>query len=67
MVSCLITIVVYLIIAALVWWVITYALANLPLPAPIAQFGRVIATVVMVIAIVLALLQMLRGGACGVI
>lgn len=58
----ILTIVVYLIIIALVWWVITYALANLPLPAPVQQFGTVIATIVVVVIVVMMLLQLLQGG-----
>lgn len=60
--SIVITLVVYLIIIALVYWVITYALANLPLPAPIKQFGTVIVTIVLVIIVVMMLLQLLQGG-----
>jgi hypothetical protein len=60
--SMLITLLVYLIIIALVWWAITYALANLPLPDPVKQFGRVIATIVIVIIVVMLLLQLLQGG-----
>lgn len=58
----LITLLVYLIIIALIWWVITYALANLPLPEPVKQFGTVIATVVIVVIVVFALIQLLQGG-----
>ncbi len=66
MATCLITFLIYLIVVALVWWVITYALANLPLPAPIPQFGRVIATIVVVIVVVYALIKLLQGGGCGI-
>lgn len=58
----LVTLLVYLIVVALVWWVITYALENLPLPAPVQQFGKVIATVVVVILVVYAMLQLVGGG-----
>lgn len=57
----LITILVYLIIVALVWWAITYALANLPLPGPVKQFGTVIATLVVVIIVVMMLLGLIGG------
>ena len=60
--SLLITLLVYLIIIALVWWAITYALANLPLPAPVQQFGTVIATIVVVVIVVMLLLQLVGGG-----
>ena len=62
-VSLALTVVVYLIIIALVWWVITYALENLPLPAPVQQFGRVIATIVVVVIVVLLLLRLIGQGA----
>ncbi len=58
----ILAIVVYLIVIALVWWVIVYALDNLPLPAPIPQFGRVIATIVVVVLVVMMLLQLVGGG-----
>lgn len=61
MVGTVLALLVYLIIIALVWWVITYALTNLPLPGPVAQFGKVIATVVVVILVVLLLLQLVGG------
>ena len=61
-ISLVLTLVIYLIIIALVWWVITYALENLPLPAPVQQFGRVIATIVVVIIVVMLLLRLLGGG-----
>lgn len=57
----LITLLVYLIIVALIWWAITYALANLPLPGPVKQFGTVIATLVVVIVVVVVLLQLVGG------
>ena len=60
--SLLLTLLVYLIIVALVWWVITYALANLPLPGPVKQFGTVIATIVVVVIVVMALISLLQGG-----
>jgi peptidoglycan biosynthesis protein MviN/MurJ (putative lipid II flippase) len=58
----LITLLVYLIIIALIWWAITYALANLPLPGPVKQFGTVIATLVIVIVVVYFLLSLAGGG-----
>ena len=63
--SMLVTLLVYIVIIALVWWAITYALANLPLPAPIKQFGTVIVTLVIVIVVVMFLVQMLQGGMGG--
>lgn len=58
----LVTLLVYLVVIALIWWVITYALENLPLPAPVQQFGKVIATVIIVIVVVYAMLQLIGGG-----
>jgi hypothetical protein len=58
----LITLLVYLVVIALIWWAITYALANLPLPDPVKQFGTVIATLVIVIIVVYFLLSMAGGG-----
>ena len=60
--SMVLTLVVYLIIIALIYWVVTYALNNLPLPAPIKQFGSVIVTIVLVVVVVMMLLQLLQGG-----
>ena len=61
MVATVLTILVYLVIIALIWWAITYALANLPLPAPVQQLGTVIATVIIVVIVVLMLLQLVGG------
>jgi hypothetical protein len=58
----LLAILVYLIVVALIWWAITYALANLPLPEPIQRFGTVIATLVIVIIVVMMLLQLVGSG-----
>lgn len=58
----LIMLLVYLIVVALIWWAVTYALNNLPLPAPVKQFGTVIATLVIVIVVVYMLLGLVNGG-----
>jgi hypothetical protein len=58
----LITLLVYLVVIALIWWVITYALANLPFPGPVKQFGTVIATVVIVIVVIYLLLNLTGAG-----
>ena len=64
--SMVLTLVVYLIIIALIYWVVTYALNNLPLPAPIKQFGGVIVTIVLVVVVVMMLVQLLQGGMGGI-
>ena len=58
----LLTILVYIIVVALIWWAITYALANLPLPDPVKQFGTVIATLIVVIIVVMMLISLIGGG-----
>jgi hypothetical protein len=63
--SMLLTFLIYIIIIALVYWVVTYALNNLPLPAPIKQFGTVIVTIVIVVVVVFMLIQLLQGGLGG--
>ena len=47
---------VVLIIIAVVWWAVTYILDNLPLPDPIPRIGKVIVTVLCVIAVVIKVL-----------
>lgn len=55
-------ILVYLVVLSLIWWVLNYAITNLPLPAPIKQYGTVIVTIVVVIIAVMFLLQLIGGG-----
>lgn len=55
--------IVALIIVALIWWAVTYALTNLPLPGVVKQFGTVIATLLVVIFVVMyLLLPLMQGG-----
>jgi hypothetical protein len=65
MIGSLITLVVYLIVAGLVLWLLTYLVDNLPLQPPFGQIARVVILVVGVLIIILILLQfagVLDGG-----
>lgn len=62
--SMIITLLLYLVIIATIYWGVNYIAGNLGFPEPIPRFVRVISTVIVVIVIVMILLQLL-GGAGG--
>jgi hypothetical protein len=45
-----------LIVVGVVWWLANYIFDNIPLPAPVAQIGKVIVTVLCVLYIVFKVL-----------
>lgn len=61
MIEVLISIVIYLIIAGLVWWAITTILGVIPLPEPIKTVINVIMIVVLVLVVLYALLPLLHA------
>ena len=60
MISALITLIVYIIILALLWWLVNYVLDNFPLPEPANRLIRV-AVVVAIVLIVIFLVLGLFG------
>ena len=64
MIGALISVVIYLIIAGLIYWAVTTILAVVPLPEPIRTVVNVIMIVILVLIVVYALLGligMVRG------
>jgi uncharacterized protein YhhL (DUF1145 family) len=61
----LISLVVYLIIAGLIYWAVTTILAVVPLPEPIRTVVNVIMIVILVLIVVYALLGLLDGVGIG--
>jgi hypothetical protein len=47
---------VTLIVVGVVWWLCNYIFDNIPLPAPLAQIGKVIVTVLCVLYVVVKVL-----------
>jgi membrane protease YdiL (CAAX protease family) len=60
MISALITLIVYIIILAVLWWLANYVLDNFPLPEPANKLVRV-AIVIIVVLIALYLLLGIFG------
>lgn len=60
MIETLISIVIYLIIAGLIWWAITTVLGVLPIPEPIRTVINVIMVVVLCLIVIYALLPLLH-------
>lgn len=60
MIETLISIVIYLVIAGLIWWAISSILAVVPLPEPIRTVINVIMIVVLCLIVIYALLPLLH-------
>ena len=59
MIGALITLVVYLVIAGLIWWAATAIIAAIPMPEPIRTVVRVIMIVIVCLICLYALLSLL--------
>jgi hypothetical protein len=66
MISALITLVIYIIVLALVWWLVNYILDNFPLPEPANKLIRVGIVVVIVIIVAVLLIELFAGGTTGI-
>lgn len=60
MIELLISIIVYLIIAGLIWWAVTTILGVVPVPEPIKTVIRVMMIVVLCLIVLYALLPLLH-------
>ena len=58
MIGALITLVVYVVVFALLWWLVNYILDNFPLPEPANRLIRVAVVVVIVITAILLILSL---------
>lgn len=56
MISSLISLVIYIIILAVLWWLVNYVLDNFPLPEPANRLVRVAVVIIIVLAAVFILL-----------
>jgi hypothetical protein len=61
MIETLLTLVIYILIIGVIFWLIDYVIQMVPLPAPFAQVVRVILAVVAVIIVILLLLRLVGG------
>jgi hypothetical protein len=61
MIETLISVVIYLIIAGLIWWAVTTILGVIPLPEPIRTVVNVIMIVVLVLILIYALMPLLHN------
>ncbi len=62
MLDVLISVIIYLIIAGLIWWAVTTILGVIPVPEPIATVIRVLMIVVLCLIVIYALLPLIPHG-----
>ena len=62
MISTLISLIVYICVLGLLYWLAMYVLDNIALPEPVGRIARILVTVVMVIAVIYLLLGLVGGG-----
>ena len=60
MIETLIAVIIYLIIAGLIWWAVTTILGVIPVPEPIKTVIRVLMIVVLCLIVIYALLPLLH-------
>lgn len=56
MIGALISLIIYIIILAVLWWLVNYVLDNFPLPEPAGKIIRVAITIIFVLIAVFLLL-----------
>jgi hypothetical protein len=67
MLSALITLIIYVIVLAVFWWLVNYILDNFPLPEPANKIIRVALVIIIVLAALYILLNVFGvGGVDGV-
>lgn len=65
MIGFLINLIIYVLVFGILWWLLNYVIATVPIPDPPARILKLVIVVVAVIVIVLLLLQMVGGGGIG--
>jgi cation transporter-like permease len=61
MISALITLIVYLLVIGLLYWLVIYVIDSVPIPDPPARIIKIALMVLMVLVIIVLLLQLLGG------
>jgi hypothetical protein len=61
MISALITLIVYLLVIGLLYWLVIYVIDAVPIPDPPARVIKIALMVLMVLVIIVLLLQLLGG------
>lgn len=62
MIEVLISVIIYLIIAGLIWWAVNTILKVIPLPEPFRTVINVLMIVVLCLIVIYALLPLIPGG-----
>lgn len=62
MIDVLISVVIYLLIAGLIWWAVTTILGVIPLPEPIKTVINVIMIVILCLIVIYALMPLIPHG-----
>lgn len=60
MIETLITVIIYLVIAGLIWWAVTTILGVIPIPEPIKTVINVLMIVVLCLIVIYALLPLMH-------
>lgn len=60
-IAALVNVLIYLIAAGLIYWLLTWALSQLPIPEPFATGIRVILVIIVVLIVLYALMSILPG------
>jgi hypothetical protein len=62
MISGLISLIIYLLVLGLLYWLVIYVVDTIPIPDPPARIIKIALMVLMVLVIIVLLLQLLGGG-----
>jgi TRAP-type C4-dicarboxylate transport system permease small subunit len=65
MISALITLIIYLLVLGLLYWLVIYVVDTIPIPDPPARIIKIALMVLMVLVIIVLLLNMLGIGVGG--
>jgi preprotein translocase subunit SecE len=63
MIGGLLTLVIYLVVLGLVFWLLDYLIRTIPLAEPFARIARIILIVLSVVIVIALLLSLVDGGA----
>ena len=59
MISALITLIIYLLVIGLIYWLVIYVIDTIPIPDPPARIIKIALMVLLVLVIIILLLQMI--------
>lgn len=66
MIGALVTLIIYVIVLSLLWWLVNYILNNFPLPEPANKLIRVGVVVIIVLIAIVLLIDLFGAGGVGI-